>query len=60
VLGLVCAWIIGKLGDPVMPDRLRRVTFRPRECATFFLAETGEEIHSADIVAFDADGCAYI
>jgi len=43
----VCAWVIGKLGDPVMPERLRRVTFRPREQATFFLADTGEEIRGA-------------
>ncbi len=39
---------------------LRRLTYRPHERASFFLAETGEEIHSADFVAFEADGCAYI
>jgi hypothetical protein len=36
-----------------------RVTFRPRERATLFLADTGRAIHAA-AAAFDADGCAYI
>jgi hypothetical protein len=43
-----------------MPDRLRRVTFRPRERATFFFADTGEDIHTADAVAFDRHGNAWI
>jgi hypothetical protein len=55
----VCAWIIGKLGDPHMTN-LRRVTFRPRELETFFVAATGEEVHRADAVAFTSDGCAWI
>ncbi len=55
----VCAWIIGKLGDPHTPDGLRRVTFRPRERATFFLPDTGEEIHTADAVSFDTAGNAW-
>lgn len=55
----VCAWIIGKLGDPHMPSQ-RRVTFRPRERATFFVPETGEDIHTADTVTFDTDGHAWI
>ena len=29
----VCAWVIGKLGDPHMPGPRRRVTFRPGESA---------------------------
>ncbi len=56
----VCAWIVGKLGDLHMPERLRRVTFRPREQATFFLADTGEEIGVAGAVTFDAYGNAWI
>jgi hypothetical protein len=55
----VCAWIIGKLADPHMSDP-RRVTFRPRERATFFVADTGEEIRAADAVAFTSGGCAWI
>jgi hypothetical protein len=30
-----------------MPDRLRRVTCRPRKRATFFAVDTGEEIRRA-------------
>jgi hypothetical protein len=55
----VCAWIIGKIGDPHM-GQLRRVTFRPRERATVFLADTGEEVRAADAVAFDSHGNAWI
>lgn len=55
----VCAWIIGKIGDPVIAGDGQRVTFRPRERATFFLADSGEEIRVADAVAFHTDGCAY-
>jgi hypothetical protein len=52
----VCAWIIGKLGDPVMAGPLRRVTFRPHEHAEFFVAETSEAVATAPIVAFTAAG----
>jgi hypothetical protein len=56
----VCAWIIGKLGEPIIGDRLRRVTFHPSERATFFLPDTGQEIHTAGAVAFDLQGNAWI
>lgn len=56
----VCAWVIGKISDPHMPDPLRRITFRPRERATFFAVDTGEQVRAADAVACDADGNAWI
>ncbi len=52
--------VVGKLGDPGITDPLRRVTFRPRERATFFVAGTDEEVHNADAVTFDGDGNAWI
>jgi hypothetical protein len=56
----VCAWIIGKIGDPVMADSVRRVTFCPRERAYFFTPDDGRDVHFADAVVFERDGNAYI
>jgi hypothetical protein len=56
----VHAWIVGTVSDTATLASPRRLTYRPHERAEFFVADTGEEIHSADIVAFDADGSAYI
>jgi hypothetical protein len=39
---------------------LRRVTFRPRERATFFLADTDEEVRAIYAIAFTSDGRAWI
>jgi hypothetical protein len=55
----VCAWIIGKLGDPA-GIAFQRVTFRPHQRPLFFLAETGEDITTADAVRFDRNAQAWI
>jgi len=34
----------------------RRLTYCPHERAEFFLADTGDAVHSAPIVAFAAEG----
>ena len=55
----MCAWIIGKLGDPAGIAG-QRVTFRPHRRPLFFLAETGEDITTADAVRFDRNAQAWI
>ena len=55
----VCAWVIGKLGDPHLTAP-RRVTFRPHTRPLFFDVASGEDITTADAVRFDRHAQAWI
>jgi hypothetical protein len=59
----VCAWFIGRVvptqeGHDV--NRYARVTFRPRERATFFRTDTWETVTTAHAIRFDDNGDAWI
>lgn len=58
----VCAWFVGKLAElPAVVRVDMRVTFRPRQCPAFFIADGSDtEVWDANGVYFDRGGNAYL
>jgi hypothetical protein len=57
----VCAWFVGKIADADIPAASRRkVTFHPRERATFYTVADGTDVTHADAVTFTPDGQAWL
>jgi hypothetical protein len=52
----VHAWITGTVCDSAALTSPTRLTYRPRERATFYVADTGVAVSSAPIVAFTERG----